>query len=309
MGDLNPTILGEAATIRAGVHKEDLMSTIYDTLDFGYDPSVPEEPRPGPLPGPEEPPPFAMVNLTLLPPVGQQHMPNCFVWSSAYGAATFWAARMSNTPPATPNLQAAPDYTYIKVQIANNVDTGKCIGGQITSVFSFLLGNDGTPSLEAAPNIVPNNEPCSANWDAYGPQGSTIPPGSPNFKIPGYYTTNILGPEGLKRMRRVIASGIPLVYGTRLYTDFAHYKGKHTPYIGSGIYSVNQTTKKWVGHCMLIIGYDDAYPGPHGAPLGAVYIQNSFGSAWGTRGYVWMAYPTFQAMAEGTAFHIRTDNT
>jgi len=44
--------------------------------------------------------------------------------------------------------------------------------------------------------------------------------------------------------------------------------------------------------------------------LGAVYIQNSFGSAWGINGgYVWMAYPTFQAMAEGTAFHIRTDNT
>ena len=43
--------------------------------------------------------------------------------------------------------------------------------------------------------------------------------------------------------------------------------------------------------------------GPDGS-IGAVYVQNSFGAAWGTNGYVWMAYRTFQAMAEGTAFYI-----
>ena len=38
-------------------------------------------------------------------------------------------------------------------------------------------------------------------------------------------------------------------------------------------------------------------------------IQNSFGSGWGSQwngngGYVWMAYTTFQALAQGTAFYI-----
>ena len=94
-----------------------------------------------------------------------------------------------------------------------------------------------------------------------------------------------------------------LVYGTYLYTDFPTYNGAATPYIGSGIYLVNKNTGALAGHCMLIIGYNDAYAGPDGS-IGAVCIQNSFGSDWGSDGYVWMAYPTFQAMAQGTAFYI-----
>jgi len=47
---------------------------------------------------------------------------------------------------------------------------------------------------------------------------------------------------------------------------------------------------------MMIIGYDDAQ--------GAVLIQNSFGTKWGSDGLIWMAYATFQAMAQGAAFYI-----
>jgi hypothetical protein len=274
------------------------MSTIYDTFDFGYDPSVAEALRPKPAPRLTALPSTAMVNQTFLPPVGKQTMPNCFVWSSAYGAATFWAAQSSNTAPTTANLQASPDYAYIKVEIANNVQTGCCKGGLISNVLSFLESNKGTPSLQAAPNC----ETCSENWTAY-PKGSTIAPGSPSFAIPGYASTTVTGPEGLNNMRSFIASGVPLVYGTYLYTDFPTYNGADVPYVGSGIYLINKTTGAFVGHCMLIIGYNDDYKGPDGS-IGAVYIQNSFGADWGANGYVWMAYPTFQAMAEGTAFYI-----
>lgn len=275
------------------------MSTIYDTFDFGYDPRIPEEPRPRLAPRLAALPSSAMVNKSLLPPVGKQTMPNCFVWSSAYGAATFWAAQSSNTPPTTSNLQASPDYTYIKVEMANNVPSGACVGGQITKVLNFLESNQGTPSLQGAPNC----QTCSENWGAYGPQGSTIAPGSPSFAIPGYSSTTVTGPDGLNNMRQVIASGVPLAYGTYLYTDFPSYDGSVTPYIGSGIYLINKNTGAWAGHCMLIIGYNDAYQGPDGS-IGAVCIQNSFGPDWGSNGYVWMAYPTFQAMAQGTAFYI-----
>lgn len=275
------------------------MSTIYDTFDFGYDPSVAEEPRPRPAPRAAALPSSAMVSKTFLPPVGKQTVPNCFVWSSAYGAATFWAAQSSNAPPTAANLQASPDYTYIKVEMANGLN-GACVGGQITKVLNFLESNKGTPSLQAAPN----NQTCSENWTAYGPQGGTISPGSPSFAIPGYSSTTITGPDGLNNMRSVIASGVPLAYGTYLYTDFPGYDGAVTPYVGSGIYLVNKNTGAWAGHCMLIIGYNDAYQASDGSTIGAVCIQNSFGPDWGSNGYVWMAYPTFQAMAQGMAFLI-----
>jgi len=275
------------------------MSAIFDTFDFGYDPEIAEEPRPRLAPQPAALPSSAMVNKAFLPPVGKQTLSNCFVWSSAYGAATFWAAQSSGASPTTANLQASPDYTYIKVEIANGLN-GSCVGGQITKVLSFLESNKGTPSLQAAPN----NQTCTENWNAYGPQGQTIPPGTPSFAIPSYASTSIIGPDGLNNMRSVIASGVPLVYGTSLYTDFPSYKGAVTPYVGSGIYLVNQTTGKWAGHCMLIIGYNDAYQASDGSTIGAVCIQNSFGTSWGSSGYVWMAYQTFQAMAQGLAFSI-----
>jgi hypothetical protein len=236
------------------------MSMIYDTFDFGYDPSVAEEARPQPAPRLTAPPTTAMVNQSFLPPVGKQTMPNCFVWSSAYGAATFWAAQSSNTSPTTSNLQASPDYTYIKVEIANGVETGQCVGGQITKVLSFLASNKGTPSLQAAAN----SQTCSENWAAY-PKGKTIAPGTPSFAIPGYRSTTVTGPAGLSNMRSFIASGVPLVYGTSLYTDFPTYDGADVPYIGSGIYLINKTTGAPAGHCMLIIGYNDACQGPDGS--------------------------------------------
>ena len=49
---------------------------------------------------------------------------------------------------------------------------------------------------------------------------------------------------------------------------------------------------------MLIIGYDDTQQ--------ALLIQNSQGTAWGISGNVWMAYATFQALAQGQAFYVRT---
>lgn len=66
-----------------------------------------------------------------------------------------------------------------------------------------------------------------------------------------------------------------LVYGTKLYTDWGAYKGDPVPYVGNGEIAYNKKTGKPAGHCMLIIGYDDARQ--------ALLIQNSQGAGWGQR--------------------------
>lgn len=50
---------------------------------------------------------------------------------------------------------------------------------------------------------------------------------------------------------------------------------------------------------MLIIGYDDT------VGTGAFYIQNSFGTGWGNEGFIWMAYDTFTALAQGKALYVK----
>ena len=104
-------------------------------------------------------------------------------------------------------------------------------------------------------------------------------------------------------MRKLIWTGTPIVYGTHLYTDFGPYDGTPVPYaVGNGIYNRKPNGQKKGGHCMLIIGYDDTLGTVPNQ--GVFLIQNSFGLAWGQNGPLWMAYSTFQTMAEGGGSYI-----
>jgi C1A family cysteine protease len=47
---------------------------------------------------------------------------------------------------------------------------------------------------------------------------------------------------------------------------------------------------------MMIIGYDDT--------RGAVRIQNSHGTSFGDKGYIWMAYDPFQKLVQGAACYV-----
>src|SRR5215471_2275385 len=113
---------------------------IFETFDFGYDPSVPEDipigPPPPSLPSPL---PFFTLNPQLLPPVGHQTTPSCFVWSSTYGCATYMAAALNKLDPSQSVNQASPIYTYIKVQEQQgDASNGNCVGGKIAWCFEFL---------------------------------------------------------------------------------------------------------------------------------------------------------------------------
>jgi hypothetical protein len=280
------------------------MSDIYETFDYGYDTSVPEDVVARDVPPPAAGlPPSHGVLTKYLPPVGKQTMPNCFVWATAYGIANCWAAQTGDYSPTAPGQLASPDYTYIQVELENGVETNTCDGGKMDPVLKFLINNGGTASLESAPNHSgpPSSSSCEENWNAYG-SGSISPDAS--FKIPGRRWTTVTGPNGLNNMRSVIASGVPLAYGTWLYTDFPDYDGTPSPYVGNCKWLINKKTNKKVGHCMMIIAYDDNFLGSDGAVL----IQNSFGQSWGSampdgwgilgQGFVWMAYSTFQATAQ-----------
>lgn len=266
---------------------------------YGYDPDVPESGTPQPPTPLGHVPPAASVHADWLPPVGRQHMGNCFVWSAVYGLATFHAARQSQKPPTSPDLQAAPDYAYIRYMLAQKKKKGDtCIGGLVTACLDWLKSNGGTPSLAAAPNHRKQTdaESCRANWSDYSKK--TIAP-DPRFLISDYKVTQINGANGLTNLRTAIAQGSPIAFGTNIYTDFMHYRGGQQSYVGNGdIYKPNG---KKQGHAMLIVGYDDAHS--HG---GAVRIQNSWGTRWGDKGFAWVAYDTFEKLAAGTGVYLET---
>ena len=40
---------------------------------------------------------------------------------------------------------------------------------------------------------------------------------------------------------------------------------------------------------------------------GAVKVQNSFGTSWGDKGFVWMSYRTLEKMSQGQGFYVPDD--
>lgn len=275
-----------------------------ETPDYGYDLSSREAGEFTVPPAPLEPPPAATVPLAFLPPVGRQGTEQnpgspgtCAAWSSTYGLATFTAARRSGQAPTNSLQWASPAEIFVKVLQVEQQASNTCAGSRITSYLASLA-KGGTPSLADAPYIPE----CQTLWTRYG--SGSLPP-DPAFLIPEYRkvtTTN------LTFIKRVLASGGALAYATALYTDWASYRGDPVPYVGNGVPS-RKRDGSLVGHCMLIIGYDDA--------RNAVLIQNSEGSDWGgtvsgappdpsgtDAGYVWMDYATFQHLAQGEAFYV-----
>jgi hypothetical protein len=259
------------------------LQDLHETADYGYDPTVEEtvefrapETRP-------ELPPAAMVDATYLPPVGQQTTPSCTAWGTTYGLATFTAARAGNYSPQSTTQQASPAYIYVQVLQQQGL-SNTCTGTMLSSYFS-ILDQGGTATMAQAPE-----EPCSILWQDYG--GQTLPP-DPAFDVGRVAAVQATDLAGIKT---VLLLGGALAYGTRLYTDFPPYRGTPAVYEGNGQILLNKKTGKPAGHCMLIVGYDDA--------KGAFRIQNSWGTGWGDQGSVWMAYGTFTALAQGTVCYV-----
>lgn len=276
------------------------MDDIHASFDYGYDPDSVEA-CPIVIPAvPERLPVRAAVDPAWLPPVGSQTTPSSVAWAVIYGLATHKAARTDRRSPTEPALQASPHYPYIKLLEQTGGRPGFCRGGLISWCFDFLLAHDGAPNLEQAPAPVPKpgHSHCQAAWRAYG---GALLVSDYAFSIAGAGQVGITGPAGLDALRTLIARGMPLACGLSLYADFPTYcSAGPVPYVGDGRILTRADGGR-AGHCLLAVGYDD--------DLGAVLLRNSFGSGWGTEwggsgGHMWMAYCSFQVLAQGSAFFI-----
>ncbi|MDT5349934.1 MAG: hypothetical protein QOH91_3221 [Mycobacterium sp.] len=106
----------------------------YELVDYGYDPSIPEA---APLERPrrfDAVPRAASVRAELLPPVGKQTMPNCFVWATAPfvggmtrvdvdnpGCHTVWESTVRSA--ALPHLSIADSLIYTITRIGPDKTT------------------------------------------------------------------------------------------------------------------------------------------------------------------------------------------
>jgi Papain family cysteine protease len=186
--------------------------------------------------------------------------------------------------PSSASGQASPAFIYVQVLKDGGAAVASCGGSSFKPYFDMLAAH-GTPTMHIAPYVAD----CGTLWREYA---NARPDHRTAFEIGPIASIEI---SDLDDVKHVLASNRALAYGTKLYTDWKDYRGDPVPYSGHGIIIVGKSGKP-AGHCMLIIGHNDT--------MRAVLIQNSQGTAWGRDGYVWMAYETFQALAQGQAFYV-----
>lgn len=79
-------------------------------------------------------------------------------------------------------------------------------------------------------------------------------------------------------LKTVLANGYPVVLGFSVYESFETLAVEQT-----GMVPMPQPHERLLGgHCVLLVGYDDA--------TGLWKLRNSWGPAWGQRGYFFMPY-------------------
>jgi Papain family cysteine protease len=240
----------------------------------------------------------AQVDMRLLPPVGTQGTPmnlgspgSCCAWATVYGLATFHAAQAKLVDPKKVRGQASPAYAYIRV-LEKNGNFETCADTDFNDYFDLLTS--GMPSMKTAPYFAE----CGWLWSQYGMR--VLPEKVRRrkvFAIHSHGEVPTREPDFFS-IKQVLAEGLPLAYGTKLYTDWKDYTGQPKPYVGNNDILIGKNGKP-VGHCILLIGYDD-----HMGKNGAFLIQNSQGTTWGNSGYAWIACETFAALAGAQAFFV-----
>jgi C1A family cysteine protease len=94
----------------------------------------------------------------------------------------------------------------------------------------------------------------------------------------------------LIELKTALSSGFPVVFGATLYRSFYN--------VGAdGIVSLpTKTEGKLGGHCMTIVGYDDA--------RGVFIVRNSWGPNWGDHGYCYFPYAYLTNLSLATDFWV-----
>ncbi len=107
-----------------------------------------------------------------------------------------------------------------------------------------------------------------------------------SFKAIKYYRLDPRGTsssQALSAVRQSLAGGLPSMFGFSVYSSMPGVND------GTGDIPMPQPGDKLEGgHAMVAVGYDDAKK--IGKEKGALLIRNSWGTAWGEKGYGWLPY-------------------
>jgi cathepsin L len=114
----------------------------------------------------------------------------------------------------------------------------------------------------------------TTTWLAYPYTGrkENIRPVAMPFHVAAF--DNVAPPGNPAALKRAMLDHGPVAAGVTVTNQFYAYRG--------GVFTGEPLHQAIVNHAILIVGWDDA--------KGAWKIKNSWGTGWGEKGYMWIAY-------------------
>jgi hypothetical protein len=221
------------------------------------------------------PPRFSLQSRMPLPG-DQGRTQSCTAWAVGYAARSYYVSKEEGRDVTSRANIPSPMYLYHAGR------TGGCSDGSRVSEIADVL-KSGSPSLEA----YPFSEQCRST-----------------SKADGQSDFNILGlrivPKGdtaesfVDNVKGEIHKGNPVIFSFRTPPSFHKLRGPEIYEDSSGAIASSHGR-----HAMTFIGYDDERQ--------AFRLINSWGRAWGDRGYAWLSYDMLAAhVVQGYVLRVKS---
>ncbi|HMD00116.1 MAG TPA: C1 family peptidase [Ferruginibacter sp.] len=192
-----------------------------------------------------------------MPPIGNQgSQQSCVAWSIAYALKSYEEKVETGT-----QMTFSPSFIY------NQINNGMNAPTYVTDGLN-LLSDQGVCLLDE----MPYNQ---ADW-------LTKPTAeqkqhAKKFRIDFWRRVNVLD---IKEVKAQLAAGYPVIIGADVSKEFIN-----DGYAQKGAFIWKDAGTPAGGHCMLLVGYDDA--------KNAFKVMNSWGTEWGDNGFGWIDYKFF----------------
>lgn len=219
-------------------------------------------------------PPKASLEAYCPRPGDQGKFGTCVAFAVAYHARTILWGMENRVTDKARLTRAVFSPTFIYEQIKSPEDKTCSMGTNPITALD-LMKNVGTAPLSTVPYLCGGEVSDAAMLKAS------------DFTIVDYQTLFAAAETSreirVKSVKKALAEGYPVILGFTVMKSFYSTKGP--------VWLPQSTDAGATGqhgqHAMVVVGYDDTIAG------GSFRVLNSWGEAWGDRGYIWIRYNDF----------------
>lgn len=174
-------------------------------------------------------------------------------------------------------------FTYWNARKYGNFDTNQDTGAYVRSGIKSIVMNGICEESLFPYNIARFKEQPSQFLYSNAQQ----------FKAVKYMRLDDGTPNLIQRMKNVVASGLPIVFGFTVFESL-YDVSRQVPVVPFP----SRDEKIVGGHCVYIVGYDDDAPSRNSRDgnetTGGFLFANSWSTSWGNGGYAYIPYQFFE---------------